>query len=82
MSNLLAPLDRGELDELIRTAEHAEQKARVAFRVAPLDSGMVAGLGAVWQDCRALTSDCYDASLLLLAAEMDRVFDLGGDDGV
>ena len=80
-SNPLLPLDRGELDELMRVAEHAEVKARIAQRVAPLDSGTVFGLTAVWQDARALTNDCYDASMLLLAAEMDRVFDLGGDNG-
>ena len=81
MANPLLPLDRGELDELMRVAEHAEAKARIAFRMAPLNRHAVEGACAVWQDARALTSDCYDASMLLLAAEMDRVLDLGGDNG-
>jgi len=82
MSNPLLPLDRGELDELMRVAEHAEVKARIAFRNAPLRREAIEGACAVWQDARGLTSDCYDASMLLLAAEMDRVLDLGGDNGV
>ena len=82
MANLLAPLDRAELDELMRVAEHAEVKARIAFTMGPLHNraDLEAACG-VWQDARGLTTDCYDASMLLLAAEMDRVFDLGGDNG-
>jgi len=81
MMNLLLALDRRELDELILVAEHAEAKARIAFRNAPLRREAVAAACDVWQDARALTADCYDASMLLLAAEMDRVFGLDGDNG-
>ena len=83
MTAYLANVGRPELDEMIRTAEHAERKAMVAFNMVPLSQPdscqRLAAAAAVAQDCRAWGTDCYDYSFLLLAAEFDRVFDLGGD---
>jgi hypothetical protein len=75
----LAGLDRAELDEWILKAEHAYRKARVAVEQAPLTREALADACGVAQDCHAWVIDCYDASMLLLAAELDRISDLGGD---
>lgn len=75
----LAPLERRELDELIRVAEHAERVAHIALNAAPLRFDALADACGVAQDVMCLLHDAYDASMLLSAAEMDRVFDLGGD---
>jgi hypothetical protein len=78
----LAPLERAELDELTRLTEHAHDVAHIALRCAPLGDpvGLAAACG-VAQDCMALLMDCYDQSCLLWAAEFDRLYDLGGDNG-
>jgi hypothetical protein len=75
----LAPLDRGELDDWILKAEHAYRKARVAVEQAPLTREALDDACGVAQDCHVWLMDCYDASYVLLAAEMDRICDLGGD---
>jgi hypothetical protein len=76
----LVGLDRAETDELIREAEHAHRKAHIALVNAPLRREAVISACGVAQDCMALQMDAYEHSMLLMAAEFDRVFDLGGDD--
>ena len=75
----LAPLERTELDELIRHAEHAERKAHIALTNAPLRFEALADACGVAQDVMCLLHDAYDASMVLMAAEFDRVYDLAGD---
>jgi hypothetical protein len=75
----LAPLDRGELDELMHLMEHGIRTAQTAVARAPLEHRALEDACGVAQDCSALLNDCYDASMVLLAAVFDRIFDLGGD---
>jgi hypothetical protein len=75
----LAGLDRAELDELMHLMEHGTRVAQTVVAHAPLEHRALEDACGVAQDCRALLSDCYDASMVLLAAEMDRICDLGGD---
>jgi hypothetical protein len=71
----LAPLTRTELDILMADAEHANRKAQVAFMNAPLRPEAVQAAAGVAQDCMNLVVDCYDMSMLMMAAEMDRMLD-------
>jgi hypothetical protein len=75
----LAGLDRAQLDELIRLMEHGTRTSQVVVALAPLDQRALEKACGVAQDCSALLNDCYDASMVLWAAEFDRIFDLGGD---
>lgn len=75
MTPYLAALERPELDELTRTIEHAHDVAHIALRCAPLDSERLAAACGVAQDCDGVLHDCYDESLLRLAAEFDRACD-------
>lgn len=75
----LAPLTRTELDILMHDAEHGNRMAQIAFSNAPLIAEKVAAAAGVAQDMMNLCVDIYEASMLLSAAEMDRVFDLAGD---
>jgi hypothetical protein len=70
-------LTRPELDTLIAEMEHAERKSHIALVNAPLRHDALAGACGVAQDCVSLLLDCYDASMLMYAAEMDRM--LGND---
>lgn len=76
----LIELDRAMTDELIARAEHAYRKAHIALVNAPLRQDALTAACGVAQDCMALQMDAYEHSMLLMAAEFDRVFDLGGDD--
>jgi len=81
VTGLLAGVDRASLDAMTLEAEHAEAKAMLVFRMVPLDHPdsipRLCGAAGVAQDCRAWVTDCYEASFLLSAAEMDRVFGCG-----
>ena len=70
---LLQPLTRLELDALTAEAEHAYTKAHIAFTNAPMRSDALQAAAGVAQDAMALCTDCYEASMLLSAAEMDRI---------
>jgi len=70
-SGLLAPLDRGELDELIRVCELAEQTAHIALVNAPLDPLRIERACGVAQDCLCLYHEALDESIArMLAGEV------------
>jgi hypothetical protein len=75
----LAGLDRAELDTWMLEAEHATRKAHLVVAHCPLTRESLADACGVAQDCSAWLTDCYDASMVLWAAEFDRIFGLGGD---
>jgi hypothetical protein len=76
-AHYLADLTRAELDELTTAAEEADRVARVVFTTVPLwrteSPAMLASAAGVAQDTLTLCTDCYDASVLLTIAEMDRL---------
>jgi hypothetical protein len=73
-----AELTRAELDELTAAAEEADRVARVVLvtvRLGDDDSDeRLARACGVAQDSLALCNDCYEASIQLTIAEMDRMF--------
>lgn len=76
---IAAGVTQPELNELIATVEHAHDKAHIALRMAPRNPDALADACGVAQDVMCLLHDAYDASMLLMAAEMERLPDLGGD---
>jgi hypothetical protein len=69
--SLLAALTRAELDELIRTAEHAEHLAHIALANAPLDFVTPLARAGVAADVLALQMMAYDESIArMLAGEI------------
>jgi hypothetical protein len=80
VTGLLAALTRTELDTLTADIEHGHDKAHIALRNAPIgDPVRLAAACGVAQDCMSLLMDCYDESILRVAEEFDRVWELGGD---
>jgi hypothetical protein len=75
----LAGLDRRELDTWMLEAEHATRKAHLVVAHCPLNPENLSDACGVAQDCSAWLNDIYDASMVLWAAEFDRIFDLEGD---
>jgi hypothetical protein len=84
VSGYLAPLTRPELDALLAAAEHSSVKARVAMSITPLHQERVYQAAGVAADCLRMWMDALEESIRRMwdgDAAVDRLFDLGGDNG-